>query len=80
MDDFIDFLKVSFFIGFGIAIFIVPLAFLAVSSVTYECNAYGEMNDIQTKVVAGSCYLKEDTRWYRWDEYKLRNATTGTSK
>lgn len=80
MDFFKDFLWALFIVLLCIALFVGAIFGIGHVLVSYECGEYSKMNNIDTRVVAGNCYLKEDGRWYRWDEYKLRNATTGTAK
>jgi hypothetical protein len=45
-----------------------------------ECDAYEKLTGRQTLMQWGSCYVKDGGQWYRWDEYKLRNAATGNAK
>lgn len=76
MKDFIEFLKFIAVSLFGIALVAGGLMFAGFAWTKYECRQYSELNKVETKVVAGACYVKGD-RWYRWDEWKLYNATKG---
>lgn len=76
MNDLEELLK-FLFVAVVVVVGIVAIAF-SISS--WECNSYEKMTGKQTELTGGSCYVKENGQWYRYDEYKLRNATKGESK
>jgi hypothetical protein len=45
--------------------------------VTYTCNGYETATGKETKMVSLDCYIKDEGKWYVWEEYKYRFVTKG---
>ena len=58
----------------------VPAFGVAYWGVTVECADYQRITGRQTQLVTITCYVNDGGQWFRWDEYKLRNVTKGTTK
>ena len=56
------------------------LVIFAIAMMNWECSSYEVMTGKPTKLTGGSCYVKENGNWYRYDEYKYRFATKGETK
>jgi len=65
---------------FGVGSILGGTIFLIVCLMNWECNGYQSMTGKETKLVAGSCYIKDGSQWYRWEEYKYRLVAKGDIK
>jgi hypothetical protein len=47
----------------------------------YQCANFAEITGKETKwATFDSCYIKTETAWMRWDEYKLRHTASEVLK
>lgn len=73
--DFIEFMIVLF-------IFFLAIGFLVTAPVVfadaYACKTYQEITGKETKYAGFDCFIKAGNEWMLYEEYKLRNVTTGT--
>ena len=71
----------SFMLEIGLPFVIVcaVLFGLGYGLISWQCSSHAAVTGYQTKMAGGACYVREDDRWMRWDEYKLRFATKGAS-
>ena len=76
-DEFVDIILVFIFAIAGLMVIIAPIVWLANWYDSAQCDTYSQVTGRDTKYRTGMCYIKDGDTWYAWQEYKLRNATTG---
>lgn len=56
-----------------LAAILTPIIIVADIGSRYACNNYEKTTGKETRyLLLDSCYVKTDTGWQRWDEYKNR--------
>lgn len=82
MRDFIDDGAIPFAATFGVlALCFGALVFVSDQYAQYQCENYTRATGKETRYLRfDSCYIKTDSGWQRWDEYKARaTASEGLS-
>jgi len=69
-------------VGTFVIFVVVSLPFVVLSywGTSVDCSTYQEVTGRKTKLVMMTCYIQDNNQWFRWDEYRLRNASTGVVK
>ena len=80
IDDLLDIIRaiVGMFVIFVLCCLLIFV--LGYWGASVECSTYQEVTGRKTKFVMMTCYVNDGDQWFRWDEYKLRNITKGTTK
>jgi hypothetical protein len=74
MRSFVEFIVVMTVVLSVLGALLVALCYLLIS---YSCNGYETATGKETKVVTLNCYIKDNDKWYMWEEYQYRFVTKG---